>query len=245
MALGLLDLNEDCQREIIKKMLLDSEAKIVRLVDTDSRPSMMTIERPVATNAFTLVNKAIHALFEDELRKYQVIELRSLGWRFGTSLTKWNFLRFKDVRYLRLILDFTKPQFTTATGMRTDDVQKSLLEVAQLLTRHLQGLIDLQLVVQVDVFTFVGTDKAKDELRAFALHRFVHEMDRLSKLQAVYVWYVNMHADTVFSLPHSTKLKTAKGWRHDMNSFSMGYCSSKARQALQQMVESIGLKSGL
>lgn len=241
MALGFLDLNEDYQREIIKKVLLDSEAKTVRIVDATPNRSVMTTDRPAVTNALTLVNKAIHTLFEDEVRRYQVNELRSLGWSLGASLTKWNLLCFKDVRYLRLILDFTKPRSIMDRGIFVTDVRQSLLEVAQLLTQHFQGLIDLQLVVQVNAVTLDGTIKIKDELRAFVLHRFAHEIDGLRKLKAVHAWYATMNDSKLLNLPHSTKKKMANEWRHDLKVFSMGF-NATAWQGQHQMADSIGLR---
>lgn len=242
MALGFLDLNEDCQREIIKTVLLDSEAKTLRVVDTTPHGSAMTTERPAASNALTLVNKAIHALFEDEVRRYQVTELRSLGWNLGASLTKWNLLCFKDVRYLRLILDFT-PRSILDRNVLVADVRQSLLEVAQLLTQHFQGLTDLQLVVQVEYKRLDGTeDDTQHELREFLLHKFAHQIDELSKLKAVHVWYVIMDCNAALSLPHSTKRKTSKGWRHDLKAFKMTYSPLYERQAMEEMVKSIGLE---
>lgn len=205
MAFRFLDLNEDCQRLVIKHLMLDSEIKVTRIQNISGQ-QILKSRRLDANNEFRLTNKHIYGLFEDEVDRFRVYDLRSNGDDLKADLATWSHaLGLKDVRYLRLILDFSRSArlaprppfgpFGTFGHLLSDAeaglgnwIMEKLVELPTVLT-NFPNLKDLEM------FVLVNTTLAA---REYLLHSFAKTVSAPKTLRTIHTRYSTLIRGAAF-----------------------------------------------
>lgn len=245
MAFRFLDLNEDCQRMIIRQLLLEKEAKVMTLERKWPSQYFLKPRRPEANNRFGMVCKSIRALFEDEAHRLRVLELRSEGWEedLEKSIKLWSkWLDLDKVRFLRLILrfedGFASPVFWTNNEARSNRMKKCLVTAAKF-THGLPNLRDLELVVVTEIALKRDTAHL---FKRFLFEQLIILLGDSRRLAAVHICHAKTTDGSVKRIKKSTRRKTAGRWIKDKRlCYRASNTRPHERRCFEAEVENVGL----
>lgn len=244
MAFRFLDLNEDCQRMMIRQLLLENEAKIMTLADTWDAGYVLKARRPEANNRLGMVCKAVHVLFEDEAHRLRVFDLDSEGWdrKLEESMKIWSeTVDLGQIRFLRLILGYEDsifgPIFQFRSEIISQKMKKSVAEACKFLNQ-VPRLEELELVVATDPDRL--DRNAVWQFRRFLFDELTHHLDGSRSLAAVHTHLVETRHGVAKALEKCTMRKTASGWFKDGRLYLDCLNASQRPQRFKTEVEKLG-----